>query len=580
MFGPGKRKLSAVCEESETLQCKRQFDIKNGSNFMTFEESGGNSLKDEYQDMELRDSLLDGALHDSDGSTNDVVIDEPILCAEKPTEDRIVIKMNGKLPNLSLPDGWLALNHRSGGIIYLHRPTRVCTWSRPYHIGSGSVRKHDIPAAAIPCFHQMRSLACQSPEDSGLPPDKDNVLTTLNTTWNENNGSTDDKVEDFSCVSPTETKSPEREELCALEEASPCPDRTKVSSAVDNSSYEMKIKDTCALNKQSQFKYNVFSKSGIELIDGDTLHSYLSNIFEFQNVTHEQEQNLCCSSSQMNISETEVPAILESLPYSFKGVDVNNKQPKEWVINPGGKTPVAILHEYAQRELKVKPEYSHTEGNNAATPFVAEVRISGMVYGKGEGASKRLAKQHAAETALEVLIPEVFNKISNHEITSEEHQIFDKLKIDDSKVFEVTTKSGSLSPYHILQECLKRKQGVYQSTIDFKMKPEPDQRQHTYEITCAGHTATGFCKNKKIGRQLAAQAILKKLHPHIKTWGALLRIYSERPSSVVKKSPPEDQLLTRPHALSAGAHRGQLLLNPSKKKCPNCLHPKTRFQLR
>ena len=51
-----------------------------------------------------------------------------------------ILSVKGNLPKLALPDGWIALNHRSGGIIYLHKPTRVCTWSRPYHIGGGSVR--------------------------------------------------------------------------------------------------------------------------------------------------------------------------------------------------------------------------------------------------------------------------------------------------------------------------------------------------------------------------------------------------------------------------------------------------------
>lgn len=48
--------------------------------------------------------------------------------------------VKGSLPKLALPEGWIALNHRSGGIVYLHKPSRVCTWSRPYHIGGGSVR--------------------------------------------------------------------------------------------------------------------------------------------------------------------------------------------------------------------------------------------------------------------------------------------------------------------------------------------------------------------------------------------------------------------------------------------------------
>ena len=52
----------------------------------------------------------------------------------------VIFLVKGSLPKLALPDGWIALNHRSGGIVYLHKPTRVCTWSRPYHIGGGSVR--------------------------------------------------------------------------------------------------------------------------------------------------------------------------------------------------------------------------------------------------------------------------------------------------------------------------------------------------------------------------------------------------------------------------------------------------------
>lgn len=59
---------------------------------------------------------------------------------ENTQEERRVIIMKGNLPQLALPDGWIALNHRSGGIIYLHKTSRVCTWSRPYHIGIGSVR--------------------------------------------------------------------------------------------------------------------------------------------------------------------------------------------------------------------------------------------------------------------------------------------------------------------------------------------------------------------------------------------------------------------------------------------------------
>jgi len=33
------------------------------------------------------------------------------------------------------------------------------------------------------------------------------------------------------------------------------------------------------------------------------------------------------------------------------------------------------------------------------------------------------------------------------------------------------------------------------------------------------------CKNKREGKQLAAQAVLQLMHPQLTTWGSLLRLY-------------------------------------------------------
>ena len=45
-----------------------------------------------------------------------------------------------ELETLKLPEGWIGVNHYSGGIIYLHKKSRVVTWSRPYSIGDVSLR--------------------------------------------------------------------------------------------------------------------------------------------------------------------------------------------------------------------------------------------------------------------------------------------------------------------------------------------------------------------------------------------------------------------------------------------------------
>lgn len=47
-----------------------------------------------------------------------------------------------------LPPEWVAVVHSSGDVVYLHKPTRVCTWSQPYHVSSGLSR-------LITCEHSI-----------------------------------------------------------------------------------------------------------------------------------------------------------------------------------------------------------------------------------------------------------------------------------------------------------------------------------------------------------------------------------------------------------------------------------------
>lgn len=57
-----------------------------------------------------------------------------------------------------LPEGWVQVTHDSGMPLYLHRQSRVCSLSRPYFLGPGSVRKHEIPISSIPCLNYRKSL--------------------------------------------------------------------------------------------------------------------------------------------------------------------------------------------------------------------------------------------------------------------------------------------------------------------------------------------------------------------------------------------------------------------------------------
>lgn len=60
--------------------------------------------------------------------------------------------------------------------------------------------------------------------------------------------------------------------------------------------------------------------------------------------------------------------------------------------------------------------------------------------------------------------------------------------------------------------------------IDESIKPIK-YRNCLYKMKLGQYEAEVNCTNKKEGRQFAAQKILKEMHPHITTWGSMLRLY-------------------------------------------------------
>ena len=48
---------------------------------------------------------------------------------------------------------------------------------------------------------------------------------------------------------------------------------------------------------------------------------------------------------------------------------VTKKSKREWILNPKGKSPVCILHEYLQQSIKKPPEYNYKEIDSSSTPY-------------------------------------------------------------------------------------------------------------------------------------------------------------------------------------------------------------------
>ncbi|KAB0357602.1 hypothetical protein FD754_001758 [Muntiacus muntjak] len=431
--------------------------------------------------------------HPSDGETSV----QPMM-----TKIKTVLKSRGRPPTEPLPDGWIMTFHNSGVPVYLHRESRVVTWSRPYFLGTGSIRKHGPPLTSIPCLHYRKMKDSEerergmglAPPEPELPPDEPDPLGAD--------------------VGPPDEKDPLGAEAApgALGQV-----KAKVEVCKDES------------------------------VDLEEFRNYLEKRFDFEQVTVKKfrtwaERRQFNREMKRKQAESERPI----LPANQKLITLSVQDAptkKEFVINPNGKSEVCILHEYMQRVLKVRPVYSFFECENPSEPFGASVTIDGVTYGSGTASSKKLAKNKAARATLEILIPDFVKQTSEEKPRdSEELEYFNHISIEDSRVYELTSKAGLLSPYQILHECLKRNHGMGDTSIKFEVVPGKNQKSE-YVMACGKHTVRGWCKNKRVGKQLASQKILQLLHPHVKNWGSLLRMYGRESSKMVKQETSDKSVI-------------------------------------
>ncbi|XP_053557876.1 microprocessor complex subunit DGCR8 [Bombina bombina] len=440
--------------------------------------------------------------HNSDGDSSV----QPMI-----TKIKTVLKNRGRPPTEPLPDGWIMTFHNAGIPVYLHRETRVVTWSRPYFLGTGSIRKHDPPISSIPCLNYKRLKDNEAREQS-------NDITPMQCS-----------------VSP--------EKPLELDHQSEEPDST-ANDSVASDERETSVETTQGALGQVRAKVEVCKDESIDL---ENFRCYLEKRFDFEQVTVKKfrtwaERRQFNREVKRKLAETERPI----LPANQKLITLSVQDAptkKEFVINPNGKSEVCILHEYMQRVLKVRPVYNFFECENPSEPFGASVIIDGVTYGTGTARSKKLAKNKAAQSTLEILIPDFIKQtVDEKPKDSDELEYFNHISIEDSRVYELTNKAGLLSPYQILHECLKRNHGMGDTSIKFEVIPGKNQKSE-YVMTCGKHTVRGWCKNKRVGKQLASQKILQLLHPHVKNWGSLLRMYGRDNSKMVQQETADKSVI-------------------------------------
>ncbi|VDD92190.1 unnamed protein product [Enterobius vermicularis] len=497
------------------------------------------------EDEEAIDSMLERPFED--GQTSKLTIPE-----EGEKREKVVLAHRDTDYFDVLPEGWVEVTHSSGLPIYLHKASRVCTFSRPYFIGPGSVRHHSVPESAIPCLHQKR------------------VLKQVEERAKESEAALEEALKS----SNSNLEGADREELAKLTIARLQAPGTKVQ-----------VKFQSAEDfKQRQLTPQALHEYAKKVFRFKTIQIYRFNKWSATRSFHRQKKMAEAERLGKLAPGIEVPTGRPTLPSNVQLITVpaleNNQKPhhKGFFLNPHGKTSVSILHEYVQKVLKSTISYEFEETRNSSTPYACcarlkinlsnrvmnavtikekllllqekekrdqELQNNGensaedfVVLGRGCGNSKKAAKLDAAKSALKILIPAIefdsegiarTQKKENEDAKCEEGDavaLFDMLPIEDSRIPDLSARAGQPSPYLILQECLKR-HAVHGDT-EIKLRSERVKHQkHKFDMDVGKHRVSVICSNKREGKQMASQAMLKKLHPQFDNWGSLIRLYGQ-----------------------------------------------------
>ncbi|XP_064552746.1 microprocessor complex subunit DGCR8 [Drosophila montana] len=531
--------LDEVGTASEDDDSDDNSDKQNGENYADDEEGegdGGDYDSSDFDDEEI-ENLLDEKLP------------EDLRESKRPKyEQRFKTVLEEKRHNHFevLPEGWVQVTHNSGMPLFLHRKTRVCCAARPYFLGTGSARKHAVPLGAIPCLNYRRALdeeteateqQLRNTDDAPTTDGKNEVMTagvcpvahgTANAAQPMD---VDGKENQDSANAEPKTAEPTTEALQSLIPAA------KIVTVNENTQKESVTPDQLNTYCQKLFRFKVIRV--LRFRSWNARRKFTKNRKHIKNI---QRPTLPDGTKLIKF-----PILAAS---GTEGA-TNPRGRKEWIMNPNGKSFVCILHEYVQHALKTQPTYEFKELQNAATPYSATVSVNNLKYGTGYGTSKKQAKSEAARETLEILIPDVKDKITgnNKDVksgtakkTQSDLSVFDDIRIEDPRVTEFCNKTTEPSPNAILLTCLQRNYGS-----DVQITQEINRtanNKNEFTMTVGKHTAKVVCKNKREGKQLASQAILQILHPHIQTWGSLLRLYGNNSIKTFKEKKLEEQEIT------------------------------------
>nr|XP_026489005.1 microprocessor complex subunit DGCR8-like [Vanessa tameamea] len=614
-------------EELEKLKEFKVLDeVKSNDGDSNADDSDTSEGKSEELPEEEIEKMLDENLPEDFKGTRKPK-DKPYV-----TRTKIFLEEKGINQFEILPLDWMMVRHYSGMPLYMHRPTRVCTLSKPYFLGKGNTRRHDIPISAIPCLAYRRALEEEEKqkeidrrveeqiknktwarevenaesEIKAVDPPNDREVTKESTAtsapggkcpFSHMNGTSDDVSKD----GPTETPALAYEE--STDDRQPKPTDEQQTEPSDEQQ-QIRILDTIKEENDLEVTESEMSETAVpsdagegssvaaaaaaaaaaagravQLPDGrvmpaprvesvdtswktqhltaEQIHAYCKSLFKFKTVNfmhfNRWADRRKYTKARKALQYPKLPegTKLITIPATSSGQEngAGGKAKRDWVMNMNGCSYLSEFHEYVCRALQKQPVYEYKQLENASSPYQATVYIGGMQYGVGHGSSKRQAKYAAARASIQTLIPEMRQYLEPEQAAcakdpkEPDFSFFDYVGIEDPRIAEFCAATCEPSPHAILLTCLLRNFGAGDWHVNTEMKKLEYQK---IELTMrvGKHTATVVCKNKKTAKQRASQAILQALHPHVRSWGSLLRLYGSRSVKSCKEKKLEEQQIT------------------------------------
>ncbi|CAG5107914.1 Oidioi.mRNA.OKI2018_I69.chr1.g3550.t1.cds [Oikopleura dioica] len=399
-----------------------------------------------------------------------------------------------------IPDGWTVINHHSGFPVYMHKETRIVTWSRPYYIGSSNAKSHKVPLSAIPCLAYSKRTK----------PEETEVEKTCEKTAENPENVTEGKE--------TEHENEEESQI-----------RAKVINAeaeqLDNQQIKEYVKKRFEYVEIQGRRYKNQEAYNMSIVRRRRERE------ENRRTYREERKQRKKARQEENSDERDdqdLPTLVKTC-IEFKSKDLKGRPGKNMTLYLQGKTTVTILHEYCNRALKVHPQYEDARDElMGADGCKYVVKIDGKEYGSGEGANRTIAKNIAALETLKLLIPD-FEPDDKFMLTGraeQDYAYFNHLSITDNRLHQLCAQAGIPAPYQFLKDVIHKIHGPAgaEEKLDIK-STNPNNTTFTY--TLGTDVVEGRARSKKNAKHIAAQAMLAKLHPEFKTWGDLLQHYKD-----------------------------------------------------